>query len=287
MSVDILQEKIRKCKNPAVLCLQPEMSLLPPALAVDEENLAGAWGEYCVQLLTALQGTIPAVRLSGPAFAVLGDGGSAALERVRLCAQELGYYVIADAEMAFTGALAAAWGDKLLVQEGYDALTLSPYAGSDSAKPCLELCKEGKMLFAQVKTPNKSGPELQDLMSGGRLVYTAVADLVYRWGQNLYGRCGYRQVGAMMAANSPESLRTLRSKYKELFILVSGLDDTGGNAKNASLAFDRLGHGAAVCAGSSILGAWRDAEDPEDYIAPAKDAAERMKKNIARYVTVL
>ena len=286
MSVDILQEKIRKCKNPAVLCLEPEISLIPPALLADEENLAAAYGSYCTQLLTALQGVFPAVRIGYHAFAVLGAEGLTALDQVRHCARELGYYLIADLDAGFTGTLAKLWGEKILEQDGYDAMTVTPYPGSDVAKQYLDHCKAGKMILAQIKTPNKTGPELQDLLSGGRLVYIAAADLVYRWGQNLYGRCGYRQVGAMMAANSADSLRSVRTKYKELFILVSGLDVSGGNAKNASFAFDRLGHGAAVCVGTSILGAWQEVEDCEDYIACAKEAAERVKKNIGRYVTV-
>ena len=73
-----------------------------------------------------------------------------------------------------------------------------------------------------------------------------------------------------------------------MFLLVDGLDYPSGNAKNCSFAFDKFGHGAIVCAGPSVTAAWKDAEtDGRDYLEQAKLAAERMKKNITRYITVL
>jgi DNA replication and repair protein RecF len=60
-----------------------------------------------------------------------------------------------------------------------------------------------------------------------------------------------------MAANGPESIKTLRSKYKSTFILMDGYDYPNANAKNCSFAFDRLGYGAAACASTSITAAWQ------------------------------
>ena len=90
----------------------------------------------------------------------------------------------------------------------------------------------------------------------------------------------------MGSAVSADSLRNLRSKYKHLFILAEGYDYSNANAKNCSYAFDQMGHGGAVCAGNTVTGAW-EAEPNGDYIVSAIEAAERMKKNILRYVTIL
>ena len=73
-----------------------------------------------------------------------------------------------------------------------------------------------------------------------------------------------------------------------MFLLVDGLDYPSGNAKNCSHAFDRFGYGAAVCAGPSVTAAWKENEtDGHDYVDFAVLAAERMKKNITRYITIL
>ena len=55
-----------------------------------------------------------------------------------------------------------------------------------------------------------------------------------------------------------------------------------------SYAFDKLGHGAIACAGFSVTAAWdTDTSDGTDYVERAVQAAERMKKNLLRYITIL
>ena len=126
----------------------------------------------------------------------------------------------------------------------------------DSIKPFLPYCRDGgKSLFILVKTSNRSSVEVQDLLSGGRLVHTAMADLVNRWGGELWGKYGYSQVAAVVGAPYPEILRSLRAKYDRMFFLVPGYGAQGGTAKSVQHAFDRFGHGAVVCAARSILGA--------------------------------
>ena len=170
-----------------------------------------------------------------------------------------------------------------------DALVLLSYLGTDCVKPFLDGCKnEKKDIFVAIRTANRTAPELQDLLAGGRLVHIAAADLVCRCADGLVGKCGYSPVGIMSAANAPDSLRTLRAKYPRLFLLVDGYSAVGANAKNCSYAFDKLGHGAIVCGGGSILRAWQQAEsDGNDYIQQSQLCVERMKRNLSRYITVL
>ena len=67
-----------------------------------------------------------------------------------------------------------------------------------------------------------------------------------------------------------------------------GYDYPNANAKNCSFGFDKFGHGAAACGGNAIACAWKEGEsDGSDFLEKAKAAAERMKKNLTRYVTVL
>ena len=102
------------------------------------------------------------------------------------------------------------------------------------------------------------------------------------------GKCGYSQVAAVGAASSADSLRAMRAKQKCLFLLLDGYDYPNANAKNCSFAFDNLGHGAVACAGSTVTAAWYHEElDSREYVSWATQAAERMKKNLTRYVTVL
>lgn len=290
MSIDALQSKIRKKKNPAALVLSPRREQIPPKwLEEAQGNLALGAGEYCCALLAGLKETVPAVRVNAGAFFLLGSGGSEQLARVLEQARELGYYVILDWLRLETPAEAKAAAELVFKGEQFpcDGVTICGYAGTDCIKPWLKAAGKEKDVYVVVKTANKSGTELQDLQSGGRMVFTALADLVGRLGENAMERCGYARYAVMAGAYSAGSLKTLRERYPRLFVLVDGLDETGCNAKNASNAFDRLGHGALVCAGKSITEAWTETEEGVDPIAAASDAAERMKRNLTRYVTVL
>jgi len=169
-----------------------------------------------------------------------------------------------------------------------DGVLISPYIGSDAIKPFLPYCKADKDLFVVVRSANKSAMELQDLMTGTRLVHTAAMDIVSRYGENIFGKNGYSRVCACISAGAPNSIRTIRNAYKYTFLLVEGLEYPSGNHKNCSFAFDRFGYGAVVCAGTSITAAWKENEtDGTDFVAQAVDAADRMKKNLSRYVTIL
>ena len=292
MAIDVLQEKIRKTKNPSVLELALSVSDLPPLLLADEGSAGKAYARFCREMLEHLKGTVPAVRLSFTAFALLGHDGLYQLTETLKRAGELGYYTILDAPELLSPATAKHTAELIFGADTLypcSGLVIGGYLGSDIIKPFLPLCKkEKKDLFIVTRTANKSAPELQDLLAGSRIVHVAAADHVNRYGADTAGKFGYTQVGLLAAASSAESLRSLRSKYPKLFLLLDGYDYPNANAKNCSHAFDKYGHGAAACGSTGITAAWKDAEsDGRDYLDHAKAAAERMKKNITRYITVL
>ena len=288
MSVDIFQEKIRKLKNPSMLQLDPALSDLPPRF----EQTAAGYGCFCRELLAALKGIVPAVRVSFAAFALQGAEGLAELSRTLQAASELGYYVALDAPEILSSSMAGQMAAVVFGENSpypCDGLVISGYLGSDVIKPFLPCCKkENKDLFVVVRTANKSASELQDLLAGSRVVHAAAADHVNRYGVETGGKFGYTRVGILAAASSADSLRSLRMKYPKLFMLLDGYDYPNANAKNCSYAFDKFGHGAAACSGAGITCAWKQAEsDGSDWAEQSIAAAERMKKNMTRYVTIM
>lgn len=281
MSVDLLQEKIRKTKSPIIV----DLALMPehiPASLLEDRTQAQAMDVYCRELLNGLKGKVPGVRFNFDQWAML-DGLSALRELMEL-ASELGYYVLLDGpailtpwEADRTANLFASWP--------MDGMVICPYIGSDAIKPFLPHCKNGKSLFLAVRTPNKSAPELQDLTTGVRHVHVAAADHVNRHGEVILGKCGYSHLGVLTAATSANAVKGLREKYNRMFLLVDGLDYPGGNGKNCSYGFDRFGHGCAMSVGPAITAAWK--ENEEDYVIAALNAAERIRNNVNRYITIL
>lgn len=288
MSVDLLQEKIRKCKTPAMVELAMEKSWIPEAyLQAHGGEVPAAWNAYCRELLEAMKELIPAVRFSLGSCAVRGAAGVQALENTMRTAKELGYFVVLDAPQLLSSAdaqsLAEAWKERLCC----DAMVVTPWLGSDVIRPLAAACKEGKVLFVVARSANKTAFELQDLLTGSRHVHVAAMDLVNRHGEAMIGKYGYSQVGALVGATAVNVIKSLRTKYGKAFLLVDGSDYSGANAKNCSYAFDKFGRGAIVCAGSSIIGAWAEEGASQDAVEAAVQAIGRMKKNLGRYVTIL
>ena len=291
MSVDFLHDKIRKLKNPLIVDMTTPKELIPPYLLVEEGDFGRAYLRFCRELLEGLAGAVPGVRFSFDNFAMLGDYGLSSLRELLNRAEELGFYTLLDSPQILTP-YAAESAASLLAGHDYacQGMVISPYIGSDSIKPFVASCtKDNKDLFVMVRSANKSAAELQDMLSGKRLVHGAAAELVNRFGESIFTKCNYSRIGAVTSAGAPDSLRTLRAQYKHMFLLVDGLDYPSGNVKNCTLAFDRFGYGAAICAGSAVTAAWMDGEAAmgEDYVQQAVAAAERIKKNFLRYISIL
>ena len=307
MSIDILQEKIRKFKNPVMVGLDPYLPILPRHIVKEAfeahgqtpAGAAAAYERFCTELLDTLKDEIPAVKIQSACFESLGAEGIAAMQRISKYAKSLDYYVLMDSMRGDVGSVAEIYaqalfgevpiGEKSVKLYDCDGITLNGYLGSDGVKPFLPYCRDaGKNVFLLLKTSNKSSREVQDLLSGDRVVYTAMADLAMRWSTDLFGENGYSQVGAVVGATFPRTMKLLREKYDRLFFLIPGYGTQGGTAKNVQFAFDRFGHGAIVTASRSIICAWqKKGSDGTDYLDCALAAARKMKKDISRYVVIL
>lgn len=289
MSINKLQNGIRKLKNPLAVVFTADRNSIPAKYLENGESTSVAFDAYAQDLLLELKGIVPAVRFGFGSFAMLGAEGLTALANLLAFAKKQEYYVILDAPEMLSPQDAVLTAEAFMGEDSIwpcDGLVISPYIGSDGIKPFLDKMKESdRDLFVAMRTGNRSASEIQELMAGGRLVYAAAADSAYRLGEGLVDRSGFSRVAGMGAASSAESLRNLRTKYPRLFILIDGYDYTGTNAKNCSFAFDKLGHGAIACAGAGILGAWKELDG--DPVEVAISEIERMRKNLTRYITIL
>lgn len=306
MSIDVLQAKIRKLKNPSAVGLDPQLAYIPQHIQNEAfaqcgmtlEGAAKAYEWFCTGILDALHNVVPAVKIQSAYFEALGHFGVAAMERLCQKAKEMEYYVIMDHMRGDVGMVAEACaqtylgsiqvGDRAYTPYDCDGITVNGYLGSDGISPFLPYCKEGKNTFLLVRTSNKSSREVQDLISGDRVIHTVMADLAMRWSGDLFGKSGYSEIAVVVGATNPSILKNLREKYERLFFLVPGYGTQGGNAKDVQYAFDRFGHGALVSASRSILCAWQKEEtDGLEYQRYAKEAAEKMRDDILKYITIL
>ncbi|MEG0764435.1 MAG: orotidine-5'-phosphate decarboxylase [Pseudoflavonifractor sp.] len=307
MSFDVLQDKIRGMKNPTVAGLDPKPEYVPEFILKDcyakygetLEGAAEAIYRFNCGIMDALCDIVPAVKPQSAYYERLGWHGMEVLERTIRYAQEKGFFVIADIKRGDIGSTAEAYSDawlgKTMVGETpisafhADCVTVNGYMGSDSINPFIETCKaEDKCLFVLVKTSNPGSGELQDMVSGDRVVYKVVGDLTQRLGKETAGKHGFNLTGAVVGATYPSDMRELRKRMEHTFFLVPGYGAQGGTAEDVQYAFNKYGHGAIVNASRSIMCAWKKTgKNGEDYAEAARAAAIAMRDDIKKYITIV
>ena len=303
MSVDTLQAKIRKKKNPTVLAMDIRGDMLPEEILAQARQggaaaLAEAIANFGTDILKAVAAVVPAVKFNTAYYEALGPDGLKALQALCTAASELGYYVMLEtlrSDQADTAALYARacfgdpdGGDGQEPLYRADALCIGAFSGSDGVRPYLDHCRCGdKSLFVLARTPNKSAREVQDLLSGDRVIHTVMTDLAMRWSTGLFAKSGYSELGVILGAPAA-TLRDLRQRYDRLFFLVPGYGMPGYGAKDVQYAFDKFGHGAVIEAPASLLAAWKDPAAAGAGPAEAcRAAVEKMRGELARHVTVI
>lgn len=247
-----LQRRVRAKKTPLALTLDPDPAQLSGKIVKNFTDMFGdtpmaqaeALRYHGTSLLDAAEGRLPAVVLRGGAYLRHGMMGADVLQNLITAAHAKGLYVILD----MNAAEPLCWASY-----GADAVTVSPYGGSD----CLEA---GDMLpIACVRTGNPSGGQVQNLLAGDRALWLSVAEQMARR-------------GAALAVNTGYSLdvKDVRKVCPGAFLLLADCD-----GENALPAFDDMGHGALLTDGKL------------QYAADPTAAVEQAVKELKQWVTVV
>jgi orotidine-5'-phosphate decarboxylase len=257
-----------------VLCLgvDPDPSALPDGFSRD---LAGV--ERFVELL--LDAALPfaaAVKPNLAFFEAFGSPGIAALERLRVRVPS-GTPVVMDAKRGDIGSTAARQAVALFDGLGADAVTVSPYLGSEAIAPLLE--RTGRFAYVLCRTSNPGAGELQGLQVAAdpeagwpaEPLHVRVARRVRLWNER------HGAAGLVVGATAPHELAAVRAVAPDLAFLVPGIGAQGGDADaaltsgraTAGDAGSRAGGGLLVNVSRGIAGAAKGAGDPVEALAAA------------------
>ena len=299
MSMELLQRKICEKRTPAMVSLDLTPALLPPSVwqGGSVADLAAAYECWGKSILDALVDTIPAVKLHPVWFERLGSRGFDVVRALCGHAKSLGYYVLletgrSDHPAAAELSAATYFGPLSDQNEPWehpwpiDGLFIGGYTGSDGVKPYLAHCKTlNKSIFVQARTADKSAREVQDLISGDRVVHTAMADLAVRWSVGMEDGSGFSRVGVSLCPRTADAAAELRRRYERLFFLIPGRTVHGSSFKEMTRLFNKYGHGAVMEISSGLLDAWE--RHPTDPTGAIQLAGERLRDELARHVKVM
>lgn len=299
--IDILIEKIKETGNPTVMGLDPRYEMLPKCVTdkypLNLEGVAQAIVEYDKALIDATYDIIPAVKPQIAFYEMYGIPGMQAFKETCTYAKQKGMVVIADIKRGDIGSTAQGYSNAYLgktkigdiEQSIYDIdfVTVNPYMGTDCVKPFIDDCKKyNKGLFILVKTSNPSSGELQDeKLENGEEVYTRVAKLVEKWGEDLRGEYNYSSISAVVGATYPEQLKQIRQIIPHTYFLIPGYGAQGGTAKDIAYGFDKNGLGGLVNASRSLMCAyksdkWKDKFEENEYAQATRAEAIRMRNDL-------
>lgn len=267
--------KASKEKAPICVGLDPNVSKLPEGISADAAGVL----EFSKGILDSVKDIAACVKPQMAYYEVLGWGGMKVFWETCAYAKEQGLLVIADGKRNDIGSTCDAYADAYLNElSPIDALTVSPYLGSDGVNPFIERCiKNDKGIFVLVKTSNPSSGELQDLPTGDEAVHEHMAQLVEGWAAQVIGPdSNLSCVGAVVGATYPEELKYLRTLMPHVPILIPGFGAQGGGAEDVKNGFIPDGTGAVVNSSRGIIFASKG----KDWQDAARKAAEEMASQI-------
>ena len=262
-------------KSPICVGLDPNVSKLPEGISQDAAGVL----EFSKGIVDAVKNTAACVKPQMAYYEVLGWEGMKAFWETCAYAKEQGLLVIADGKRNDIGSTCDAYADAYLNElSPIDALTVSPYLGSDGVQPFIERCtNNGKGIFVLVKTSNPSSGELQDLPVGDEAVHEHMAQLVESWAAQVLGPdSSLSCVGAVVGATYPEELKYLRTLMPHVPILIPGFGAQGGTAEDVRYGFVLDGTGAIVNSSRGII----FASNGKDWQEAAGKAATEMALQI-------
>lgn len=300
MFIDRLIEKIKEKNCSIVVGLDPRLELIPEDIVsrnIDKfgetnEAVASAFIEFNKGIIDSICDLVPAVKPQIAFYETYGVEGVKAYKITCEYAREKGLLVIGDVKRGDIGSTSKAYAKAYLGESkignsttnGFysDSITINPYLGDDCIGEFIEeVDKFEKGIFVLVKTSNPTSDQLQNLLSGDKLIYEHVAGLVNRWSERKTGKYGYSSVGAVVGATYPDVLRKLRKLMPTTYFLVPGYGAQGAGASDIIESFDKQGLGAIINSSRGIIYAYKKEEYKNlDYKESAKMATLKMKEDI-------
>ena len=270
------------CKTkgaPVCVGLDPVLERLPDA--IDKADPVAAIEAFCVGVIDAVAGVVPAVKPQSACFERYGAPGVAVYHKAVAHAKAAGLVVVGDAKRGDIGTSSAHYAAGLLAEpQGCDTLTVNGYLGGDGLEPFMQAAEqEGRGLFVLVRTSNPGGDAIQSLeLKDGRTVSEAVGDVVADLGSGCIGESGYSNIGMVVGATKSEDAAKLRERYPRQVFLVPGFGAQGGGAEDVRACFKPDGTGALITASRSVIYASEQGDD--NWQQAVAGAAEQLRDEI-------
>ncbi|MBR4166322.1 MAG: orotidine-5'-phosphate decarboxylase [Bacteroidales bacterium] len=263
MTTDLLYSEIKKKGTMLCVGLDADYSKIPECIKAGR-NVADAVLEFNRRIIDATAPHCVAFKPNLAFYEYLGTEGMAVLDRTvaHIRDNHPGQFIIADAKRGDIGNTARMYAKSLFETFDFDAVTISPYMGSETVTPFLEF--PGRFAIVVALSSNPTSFDFQDAAKDGKPLYRVVME-------------------KMMEISTPENMMfvvgaTKARMFKEIrefcpdnFFLVPGVGAQGGSAEEVIA-------GGANSKGGLLINSSRGiiySSSGEDFAEAAKAAALR------------
>jgi orotidine-5'-phosphate decarboxylase len=212
------QEIINQIKQKkSFLCvgLDTDVSKLPKSFLDFEDPLY----EYNKIVIEQTKDVAVAYKMNIAFYEMLGYKGWISLEKtLNLIPDHI--FRIADAKRGDIGNTSKQYALTFFKTYNFDAITVSPYMGSDSIGPFLEF--ENKWVIILALTSNKGSADFQFINSEGKKLYEYVLTTAARWGTD-------QNIMFVVGATHPALFAHIRQIVPDHFLLIPGVGTQGGD----------------------------------------------------------
>ena len=276
---DRLAHTIGKKKSCLILGLDPSKDKMPKyfhhqaiSRQENDEKPQAVWAkmytEFCLRMMMACEPFICGIKIQMAYFEVLGSHGILAVEHLISVGKEKGLIVLVDGKRNDIGSTCDAYAQAYLEDGslGADALTVTPFLGSDGVAPFVKRCKQNdRGIFVLTRTSNPSSEEFQPSLE------EALVEKMNEWGKSTIGKCGFSSVGSVVGATQGGALEKFRKALPNTWFLAPGVGAQGGSMEDV-MAASRDGLGVIIPVSRAVL----YASDKEDFMEKGAEAMEQL-----------
>ena len=158
-----LEKIVKKNNSNVVIGLDTDIEKIPAIFKDDSNPML----EFNKRIVAATKNDVAGYKLNMAFYEEAGGIGLTAMrETVKYIPKEM--IVICDAKRGDMGNTDEMYAKAYFDNYDFDAITFSPYLGSDSIEPFLK--RKGKLVYVLALTSNPGGKDLQMLKAGGKYI---------------------------------------------------------------------------------------------------------------------
>ena len=223
MTTDQIYSEIRKKGSMLCVGLDTDYAKIPECVKAGR-SVSEAVLEFNKRIIDATVPHCIAFKPNLAFYECLGTEGLTVLEKtvehIRL--NHPGQFIIADAKRGDIGNTARMYAKSYFEAFDFDAVTLSPYMGSETVTPFLEY--PGKFAIVVALSSNPTSVDFQTAVKDGKPLYQIVMERMMEISTP-------ENMMFVVGATKADKLKEIRSFCPENFFLVPGVGAQGGSSE--------------------------------------------------------